>query len=330
MEGQKEYEKKIITKIEGLIKKNNGKQYLNGFYYYLSSDHSYSSIYNYLLHVISFMDFSGNKSLEQLRLDDYTMFLSKIKNCTQSYQIAVYSALKNFSTYLVANGNNINNPMQYVKRPRFFEDTTTKEKREKGFLTGSEIKKYIRTVQEGTGSSRACARQERWKDRDMLIVYILLSTGMRCSALYKLNISDIDFSKKKLITIDKGGIINEYPLEDMIIDCALKWMDTRNEILDGTKEDALFISNQKTRMDQSSISRIVNKYASSIKGKHITPHKLRATYASTIYNETKDLYLTQKCMGHSTPKMTEIYIRGQKDVNRERGLEIMSKNLKFQ
>ena len=51
--------------------------------------------------------------------------------------------------------------------------------------------------------------------------------------------------------------------------------------------------------------------------------------SKSIYNETKDLYLTQKCMGHSTPKMTEIYIRGQKNVNRERGAEIMSKNLKI-
>ena len=106
-------------------------------------------------------------------------------------------------------------------------------------------------------------------------------------------------------------------------------MKTRSEILNGKEEDALFISNQRVRMDQSSISRVVNKYASGIKGKRITPHKLRATYASTIYNESKDLYLTQKCMGHSSPKMTETYIRGQKDVNREKGMMIMSKAMKI-
>jgi integrase len=69
-------------------------------------------------------------------------------------------------------------------------------------------------------------------------------------------------------------------------------------------------------MDQATIYRIVNKYAANIKDKHITPHKLRATYGTHLYNETKDVYFVQNCMGHSSPKTTETYIRGIKNTTK--------------
>ena len=78
-------------------------------------------------------------------------------------------------------------------------------------------------------------------------------------------------------------------------------------------------------MDQSSISRVVKKYASEISNKNITPHKLRATYGTQLLKATNDIYFVQDCMGHSNPKTTELYIRGQKQENRKKASEIMSK-----
>lgn len=328
MDGQKVYDNKIINKIDNLFTSNPEKNYLRGFYYYLSNDHSYASIYNYLSYVVSFIN-ETNKKPEELLLDDYTRFFNKYKDKVSSYQIAVYSALKLFSLYLLANEMNTKNPMQYINRPKNIENIVTKEKRENAYLTQKEIKTYLQTVKEGVGTHKAKARQEKWKARDFLIVNIFLLTGIRCSALYKLNVNSINLVTKKLITVDKGSLINEFPLDEHVIECTAEWLHEREQILNGAEEDALFISNQRTRLDQSSISRIVNKYAAHIKGKHITPHKLRATYGSSIYDATKDLYLTQQCMRHKNPRTTEIYIRGQKDVSRERGVEIMSKNLKI-
>lgn len=81
-------------------------------------------------------------------------------------------------------------------------------------------------------------------------------------------------------------------------------------------------------MDQRTISRIVEKYACNIEGKHITPHKLRATYGTQLYAATKDLYFVQSCMGHSNPATTELYIRGQKNSSRQTASELMS-NITF-
>lgn len=328
MDGQKVYDNKIINKINKLFAANPDKGYLQGFYYYLSNDHSYASIYNYLSYVVSFIN-EVNKKPEELLLDDYTRFFIKYKDNVSSYQIAVYSALKLFSSYLLANEMNTKNPMQHIKRPKNTESIATTEKRENAYLTQKEIRTYLQTVKEGVGTHKAKARQEKWKARDFLIINIFLLTGIRCSALYKLNVDSINLATKKLITVDKGGLLNDFPLDEHVIECTLEWLYERERMLNGAEEDALFISNQKTRLDQSSISRIVNKYAANIKGKHITPHKLRATYGSSIYDATKDLYLTQQCMRHKNPKTTEIYIRGKKDVSREKGAEIMSRNVKI-
>ena len=328
MDGVKAYEEKFNQKTTNVLNNNLDKPYLEGFYYFINNHLSYSSTYDYVNYILSFMNFA-NKLPEELTLDDYTKYLSSLRDKTSSYQISVYSALKKFSTYLLANGKNTLNPMQYIKRPKVVESKETKLKRENGYLKEDEITIYLQTIEDGAGTSRAVARQEGWKERDKLIAYIFLATGMRCSALFKLNVENIDFDNNKLNTTEKRDKIVEYPMSDELMECISDWLRKRQELLQEREEDALFISNQRTRMDQSSIYRVVQKFAENIPGKNITPHKLRATYGSCIFNETKNLYLTQKCMGHSNPKTTEIYIRGQEDATKETGLQIMSKNLKF-
>ena len=101
------------------------------------------------------------------------------------------------------------------------------------------------------------------------------------------------------------------------------WIYIRENIVDDD-EQALFISNRKKRMDVSSISNVVKKYSKHINNKNITPHKLRATYGTQLYNETRDVLFVQDCMGHSSPKTTQLYIRDRKD-NLKKASDIMAK-----
>ena len=80
-------------------------------------------------------------------------------------------------------------------------------------------------------------------------------------------------------------------------------------------------------MDSTSIYNVVKKYSKNINGKNITPHKLRATYGTQLYNETGDIYFVQDCMGHSNPKTTELYVRDKKE-NRKKASDIMAKMIK--
>ena len=171
--------------------------------------------------------------------------------------------------------------------------------------------------------------QKEWEERDILIIKLLLYTGLRCSALYKLNISNINFVKRKLVAVDKGGKIPEFNLNDEIMEYINNWIVKRELLLGSDREEeALFISNQRRRMDQTSIYRVVNKYSKTITDKHITPHKLRATCGTYLLENSNDIYFVQEYLGHASPKTTELYIRGRKEENRKRAADIMSKIIK--
>lgn len=315
MDGNKEYENKYQIKINNLL---NSNKKLYGFYSFIG-DKSISTIYNYLLNINSFLLYIKDKSLCELNVDDFSGYMMKIQKnkngekTTSSYRISVYSALKKYGKYLVASNQLDKNPMDFIDRPKPIENQKTIEKREIGYLSKKEIPKYVSSVACGVGTSRSKHRQKNWKERDMAIVMMFLNTGIRCSALMKIDIDSIDFEHRTLIVTDKESHVNHYDLSDELLKIIKEWIIKRDEICKGEKIDALFISNRKTRMDQASIYRVVNKYASNIKEKHITPHKLRATYGTQLYNATKDIYFVQECMKHSNPKTTELYIRGHKN-----------------
>ena len=126
---------------------------------------------------------------------------------------------------------------------------------------------------------------------------------------------------------DKGNKVIEYLLDAEVEKIIKEWLDKRNELFIDENEQALFVSNMKKRMSVEAISLIVKKYSINIKGKHITPHKLRATYGTQLYNETHDIRFVQSCMNHNSPKTTELYIRGNQDTDKKRAAQIVSKFL---
>ena len=325
MNGNIEYERKIENKINNLVKSNSC---LVGFYSFIS-DKSITTIYAYLRYINGFLNYTNKKTTE-LTVDDfagYMLYIQKKSNderTTSSYRISVYAALKKYGTYLVASNQLNNNPMNFIDRPKAIDSQKTIEKREKGYLSKREIPKYINSVKNGVGNLRSQHRQQEWRERDLAMIMLFLNTGMRCSALMKIDVDSIDFDNQLLTVTDKESKVNTYELTTEVLDIIQTWIDKREKILNGERVDALFISNRRTRMDQTSIYRVVNKYAENIKDKHITPHKLRATYGTQLYNETNDIYFVQECMKHSNPKTTELYIRGNKE-NCKKASDIMNK-----
>ena len=315
MTGSVEYELKYQRKIDNMLCENNK---LYGFYSFIG-DKSISTIYNYLLHINSFLFYIGEKKLNELNVDDFAGYMMKIQRnkngerTTSSYRIAAYSALKKYGNYLVASNTIINNPMNFIDRPKAVDSQKTIEKRENGYLSKKEISKYIKSIENGVGSSKGKNKQKNWFERDLAIINLLLVTGIRCSALVKIDINDINFEEKQLIVTDKESKVIKYDLSDDTIQILKNWINKREALLGDKTENALFISNQRKRIDQKSVYILVNKYAEVIKGKHITPHKLRATYGTQLYDATGDIYFVQQCMNHNSPKTTETYIRGVKN-----------------
>lgn len=326
MNGNIEYEKPIERRINGLLERN---EELVGFYAFIG-DKSPTTTYNYLLFINNFLNYC-KKQPEELTIDDFSKYLmfSQIKEdgtkITSSRKIVNYHALKKYGKYLVASGRLEKNPMDSIDRPKAVDSQETIQKREIGYLDKKEISNYINSVKNGAGTDRSVARQEKWKERDLAIIMIFLNTGIRCSALMKLDVNSIDFENKILIVTEKESKVKVCELSDELLDIIKIWLDKREQLLAGVVTEALFISNRKKRMEQHSITKVVKKYACNIEGKNITPHKLRATYGTQLYEATKDIYFVQQCMGHNNPKTTEMYIRGNKNQTK-RASDIM-KNL---
>lgn len=324
MSGIQEYNKKYINKINKALE--NQPEYIKGFVRYMTNV-SLSTKYAYMHDVINFVN-KVNKPIEELEFEDFSDYIAGLEYkengemVTSSYRIAVYSALKKFNDYLYVTKKIPENYMLYIKRPKPIELQTTISKREKGFLTEGEVSQYLKAVEENIVNEH---RQVSyiWNKRDQTIIKLFLGTGIRCSALNKLDISSIDFKNKTLIVTDKGSKVKPFDLSDGVIESLQEWLYIRkNAIKDN--EQALFISNRRRRMDQLSISNVVKKYSKVIEDKRITPHKLRATYGTRLYNETGDIYFVQECMGHEDPKTTELYVRGKKQ-NMKKASDIMAK-----
>lgn len=323
MKGIQQYTEANNNSIRTLLENNESKNYLQGFANHLRLTKSETTTYNYVRHIIDFMDSIGNKQLSKITYDDYISYESKFLSYSSSYKIVKHSALKAFSEYLFITKMNQINYMENVKAPKASQSVETIEKRENNYLDYDQVKRLFMTVENGIGTHRARERQKDWETRDMAIIVTLVNTGMRCSALYKLDVDDINFETQEIMVKEKGKV-QMYYLNDLVIDAIKKWLVDRESLLGNAEEDALFISNQKHRMSIKAISNITQKYGKYIKeGVKLTPHKLRATFGTQVYAATGDLYLTQQAMGHSNAATTAIYIRGQQKASKIKAAEAM-------
>ena len=76
-------------------------------------------------------------------------------------------------------------------------------------------------------------------------------------------------------------------------------------------------------MSYSSINNVVCKYCSNVTGRQITPHVLRATYGTILYNKTHDIEFVRQQMNHNSIETTKRYIRGNGKENRKKAADIM-------
>ena len=159
---------------------------------------------------------------------------------------------------------------------------------------------------------------EKTKERDLAIVTLLLGTGIRVSECVGLDIEDVDFKNNGIKVTRKGG--NEMVVYfGPEVEKALKrYIEVRENIisLEG-HEHALFYSVQRRRIGVQAVENLVKKYASQITTtKKITPHKLRSTYGTTLYQETGDIYLVADVLGHKDVNTTKKHYAAIDDARR--------------
>lgn len=316
-------------KIADVISKNPDKPYLGGFKNWAKSGtkRSRRTIYNYLLYVLHFLNYV-KKDITEIELDDYTSYADAQSKLSSSNQIAKYSAIKCFAKYLKASRKIKYNFMEDAERPKFIESQETKEKRQKKHLTIKQMHQMFRNIEIGVGNERALWLQNEYRSRDMAIVMVFLTTGIRITALKNMNVSDVDFENSCIRVTDKGDKVNLHNIPEETKTVLRKWLLKREEILTKANkmdEQALFISNEKRRLSDTGIRSVVDKYSRSITDgdEKITPHALRATFGTLLYDRTHDIELVRQQMNHESVATTQRYIRGNEEANRKRTADVM-------
>lgn len=313
--------------IENICNKNHEYPFLKSFAYSLmSAKKSQRTIYYYLVHVTGFLK-ETNKPINEITLDDYNAYMIKYKKQSSQSQIVKYSAIKKLAKYLFVTERIPKDFMEYADRPKYIETQQQVQKREKGFLTVNEIQMVINNIQHGIKNGKILWRQDDYRSRDMSIVLLFLSTGMRTIALENLNVEDLDLENNTVIVTDKEDKVNLHQIPEETKIVLEKWLIMREALLKEagiTNEHALFINRFKKRLRYTGIKEIVCKYCNSITDKRITPHKLRATYGTILYNKTHDIEFVRKQMNHANIATTQRYIRGTGKADRQKSADIMS------
>ncbi len=228
-----------------------------------------------------------------------------------------FCCLNSFFLYLIRKDHLAANPMDKA------EKITRNESRHQSRvirLQPKEIPTLLDTVEGTNGSVRTDTYQglskrqrsalERNRVRDLAIFTVLLGTGIRVSECVGINISDLDLDNCTLEVDRKGAKRQKIALSDEVIAALADYLEQRKSITpaDDADVDALFLSERRKRMSVQTVEVLVHKYTTLIGTKeHITPHKLRKTYGTELYNETGDIFLVAQALGHSDVNTTKQY-----------------------
>ncbi|MDO5440381.1 MAG: tyrosine-type recombinase/integrase [Erysipelotrichaceae bacterium] len=170
-----------------------------------------------------------------------------------------------------------------------------------------QVQRILDAVSDTTGMTDGkIKRHSKIVKRDYAIMMLFFGTGIRVSELVGIDLSDIDFYNASLFITRKGGDEDEVffgsEVQEALEDYA---KNDRDILLDGKDETALFISMQHKRMTVRSVELMIKGYAEKAGlNMKVTPHALRRTFASQVYESSNDIFLVAEALHHSSVETT--------------------------
>lgn len=187
-------------------------------------------------------------------------------------------------------------------------------------LDHNEMQKLIHVAGTGDGlSDHQKKYQERTRLRDTAMLLLFLGTGIRVSECVGTNIDDFDFDLNAFLVTRKGGDQTILYFPETVAEALQQYLQERRTMkaLPG-HEQAFFLSLQRKRITQRAVQNLVKKYAAIAAPlkKRISPHKLRSTFGTNLYQETGDIYLVADVLGHSDVNTTRRHYAAMTDQRR--------------
>ncbi|MDG2367657.1 MAG: tyrosine recombinase [Flavobacteriaceae bacterium] len=278
---------------------------INGFKIYLKIERNLSlnTIESYLFDVKKLIVYLKknkiNKEPLTLQSDQIKEFIYHIsKEIKPQTQARIISGLRRFYDYLILEELIEINPMKNIETPKIGVHLPTT-------LTLKEIDKMISNIK----------LTSKTGIRNVAIIELLYSCGLRVSELVNLKISDLFFKESLIKVTGKGNKERFVPISVLSQEYINNYL---NEIRKHHKikknfEDTLFLNERGTNLSRNMIFIIINKLKKQSNiNKKIGPHTLRHSFATHLIENGADLITIQKMMGHESITTTERYLHVNK------------------
>lgn len=192
-------------------------------------------------------------------------------------------------------------------------------------LQDDEVMLMLDAVSAGSGlTEREHAYWEKTKKRDKAILILFLTYGLRLSELQQLNISSFNFHRGEFIIYRKRGKESVMPLNQSATAVLHDYIDNERDLISISRDedsDALFLSLQGRRMTERQIRELVKKYTAialhTTKRAGYSPHKLRATAASSLIGRGNSIFDVAALLDHEQVTTTQLYARQKINVKRD-------------
>jgi len=300
---------------------SNLPDYCYDFFIGIENNSSSLTRVNYAMDLNVFFDYLENyvirKPKAQITLEDldgiqarnienYLSYLSYYQNGetmlknTERGKARKLASVRSFFKYLFNHDMISSNVASKIQTPKLHTKEIIRLEKE-------EVSRMLDAVQSPTSFSEHQKNYNKnTQVRDNAIVTLFLGTGIRISELVGLNVEDFDFSQDAFKVTRKGGNQAILYFSKEVTTALEAWLEKRNTLKLPPEEKAMFVSLQNKRICVRAVENIVRKFAKeSAPLKKISPHKLRSTFGTNLYRETKDIYIVADVLGHKDVNTTK-------------------------
>ncbi len=203
------------------------------------------------------------------------------------------AAVKSFFNYLETNQIIKENPTTDIDSPKV-------KKRLPKTLSSDEVERLL----EAPGHKKSPKNL-----RDMALLNMLYSTGMRVTEVVSLRLDDVDLENKVLYCPGKDDQVRELPFDQETEEILENYIEEGRPFLVKDKDEtAMFLNHRGQQLTRQGLWLIIKAYAKEADlSVAVTPHTLRHSFAAHKLNSGSDLQEVQKLLGHANISTTQIY-----------------------
>ncbi|MDF5507119.1 tyrosine-type recombinase/integrase, partial [Vibrio parahaemolyticus] len=199
------------------------------------------------------------------------------------------SSLRSFFDFLILRGEMSANPAKGVSAPR-------KKRPLPKNLDVDEVSQLLEVNED-----------DPLAVRDRAMMELMYGAGLRLAELVGVDVRDVQLRSGELRVIGKGDKERKVPFSGMATEWVGKWLRVRGDLA-APGEPALFVSKLGTRISHRSVQKRMAEWGQKQSvASHISPHKLRHSFATHMLESSNNLRAVQELLGHENISTTQIY-----------------------